>query len=99
MSVSAKELPESPAAGASVDAATYSGPTISMRDLKTRCCACSMRELCLPMGFSPDELKQVDALIGHRIKLEKGESLYRAGDPFIALYATRLGSLKTLVFA
>jgi len=56
-----------------------------------------MRELCLPVGLSPDDMKQVDALIGHRVKLKKGESLYRAGDAFVALYATRLGSLKTTV--
>ncbi len=58
-----------------------------------------MRELCLPVGLSTDELKQLDALVGHRIKLKKGDSLYRAGDPFTALYATRLGSLKTTVLA
>ena len=77
----------------------YGAPVVSIRDLKTHCSTCSMRELCLPVGLAPDELKQVDALIGHRIKLKKGDTLYRAGDPFTALYATRLGSLKTTVLA
>ena len=82
--------PRAPAAGGSV---------VSIRDLKAHCSTCSMRELCLPVGLAPDEMKQVDALIGHRIKLKKGDALYRAGDAFNALYAVRLGSLKTTVLA
>jgi CRP/FNR family transcriptional regulator len=58
-----------------------------------------MRELCLPVGLDGDELKQIDALLGARIKLKKGESLYRAGDAFHSLFAIRLGSLKTTVLA
>jgi len=74
-------------------------PVISIRDLKTHCSTCSMRELCLPVGLNPDEVKQVDALVANRVKLKKGDSLYRAGDMFSALYAVRLGSLKTTVLA
>jgi CRP/FNR family transcriptional regulator, anaerobic regulatory protein len=58
-----------------------------------------MRELCLPVGLAPDDLKAVDNAIGTRVKLKKGESLYRAGETFTALYAVRLGSLKTTVLA
>ncbi|MEP7182298.1 MAG: fumarate/nitrate reduction transcriptional regulator Fnr [Betaproteobacteria bacterium] len=58
-----------------------------------------MRELCLPMGLNPDEIRQVDSLVGTRVRLKKGDSLYRAGDTFSALYAVRLGSLKTTVLA
>jgi CRP/FNR family transcriptional regulator, anaerobic regulatory protein len=74
-------------------------PVISIRDLKTHCSTCSMRELCLPVGLDSEELKQIDALLGARIKLKKGESLYRAGDAFHSLFAIRLGSLKTTVLA
>ena len=74
-------------------------PVISIRDLKSHCSTCSMRELCLPGGLSAEDLKQVDALIGSRVKLKKGDALYRAGDPFQSLYAVRLGSLKTTVLA
>jgi len=96
MSVSANKPADAPGTPAGAGA-LYSAPVISIRELKTRCSTCSMRELCLPVGLSPDDMKQVDALIGHRVKLKKGESLYRAGDAFVALYATRLGSLKTTV--
>jgi CRP/FNR family transcriptional regulator len=72
---------------------------ISIRDLRTHCATCSIRELCLPVGLDVDEMKQVDALIGTRTRLRKGESLYRAGEAFHSLYAIRLGSLKTTVLA
>jgi len=74
-------------------------PVISIRDLKTHCLTCSMRELCLPLGLTVDEMKQVDALVANRTKLKKNETLYRAGEPFHALYAIRIGSIKTTVLA
>jgi len=74
-------------------------PVISIRDLKIHCATCSMRELCLPSGLSPAEMGQVDAMIGKRTKLKKGDALYRAGEPFASLFAIRLGSLKTTVLA
>jgi CRP/FNR family transcriptional regulator len=91
-------VPASPTAGRAAGTAP-AAPVISLRDLKTHCSTCSMRELCLPGGLNPDELKQVDALVGNRTKLKKNDSLYRAGEPFHALFAIRLGSLKTTVLA
>jgi CRP/FNR family transcriptional regulator len=70
-------------------------PDISIKDLKTHCLNCSLRELCLPVGLTADEMHQVDALIVNRTKLSKNETLYRVGEPFRALYAIRVGSLKT----
>ncbi len=77
----------------------HSAPVISIRDLKSHCSTCTMRELCLPVGLEAEDLKQLDHVIGSRVRLKKGESLYRAGEPFHALYAVRLGSLKTTVLA
>src|SRR4030095_4606812 len=74
-------------------------PVISIADLKVHCSTCSMRELCLPMGLGAAELAQIDALLGARVKLHKGHTLYPAGAPFTALYAIRSGSLKTTVLA
>jgi len=72
---------------------------ISIRDLRVRCATCSMRELCLPVGLSPGELEQVDSAVASRRRLHKGDALYRAGEAFGALYAIRVGSLKTIVLA
>jgi len=56
-----------------------------------------MRELCLPVGLDVGSIRQVDKLVNSRVRLKKGETLFRAGDPFAALYAIRLGSCKTAV--
>lgn len=72
---------------------------ISIRDLRTHCSTCSMRELCLPVGLDADALRQLDSAIANRMRIKKGGKLYRAGDPFTALYAIRLGSCKTTVLA
>jgi CRP/FNR family transcriptional regulator len=58
-----------------------------------------MRELCLPIGLDRDALRQLDELVTKRLRLKKGEVLYRAGDPFTALFAIRMGSCKTTVLA
>ena len=70
---------------------------VSVAQLRTHCLTCSMREMCLPVGLAMDELKQVDAFVAVRKKLSKGERLYSTGQPFSALYAVRVGSLKTVV--
>jgi len=90
--------PSSPPPARASSAATAT-PVISIRDLKAHCSSCSMRELCLPLGLNAEDLQQIDSLIGSRVKLKKGDALYRAGDAFQSLYAIRLGSLKTTVLA
>ena len=58
-----------------------------------------MRELCLPMGLADGEVDQLDAILGNRSRVPKGQPLFRHGAPFTALYAVRLGSFKTTVLA
>src|SRR5205823_2529722 len=82
-----------------IGAAGGVAPVFALRELRVHCASCSMRELCLPLGLDPEEIKQVDSLVVNRMRLKKGETLYRAGAPFTAMYAIRLGSLKTTVLA
>lgn len=63
--------------------------------LKAACSTCSLRELCLPVGFSDRELEDLDTMVSTRRWLRRGETLFRTGDPFTALYAVRTGFLKT----
>ena len=58
-----------------------------------------MRELCLPFGLDSQAMHQLDAAVTDRIRLKKGDKLYRAGESFAALYAIRIGSCKTTVLA
>lgn len=59
--------------------------------MKTLCSTCSLRELCLPVGLMPSEFSQLDAVIKQSRRLKKGEYLFRAGEPFMSLFAIRAG--------
>jgi CRP/FNR family transcriptional regulator len=70
---------------------------ISIRELRSVCMHCSVRELCLPVGVDAEGLRQIDAIVSGRMRLGKGDVAYRAGDDFAALYAIRVGSCKTTI--
>ncbi len=76
-----------------------SPPGITLRDIKAHCLTCSVRELCLPVGVDREGVDQIDALVTDRVHLKKGDTLYRAGEPFAALHAIRIGSCKTTVLS
>lgn len=63
--------------------------------LRAACSQCNLRELCLPIGLDNAELDRLDALIDDRRKVKRGQTLYRAGDRFTALYAIKSGFFKT----
>lgn len=65
--------------------------------LKVACSSCNLRELCLPVGFSGDQLQRIDALVQSRRTLARGETLFRTHQPFEAIYAVRTGFFKTRV--
>jgi len=58
-----------------------------------------MRTLCLPVGLTDTDIDQLEGLLGNRMRLKKGDALFRNGAPFTALYAVKLGSLKTTVLS
>ena len=64
---------------------------ITVNGLKTACSQCNLVELCLPFGMSGSELSRLDELVGARRKVKRQQNLYRAGDPFEAIYAIRAG--------
>ena len=68
---------------------------ISLSVIKTACSNCNLRELCLPYGLSKEELERLDDLVSTRRRVKRGEHLYRAGEPFDAIYAIRSGFFKT----
>ncbi len=63
----------------------------------TRCSSCAMRHLCMPQGLTLDDLPKLEALIYNARSVRRGESVYRAGDPFENLFVARSGSLKTVM--
>lgn len=65
--------------------------------VKAACSNCNLRELCLPIGLSADELSELDTLVARRRSVPRGEALFRNGDRFESLYAVRTGFFKTCV--
>ena len=45
------------------------------------------------------DLADLEAVLGNRTKLKKGDALFHTGTPFTALYAVKLGTLKTIVLS
>ncbi|HEY1092219.1 MAG TPA: helix-turn-helix domain-containing protein, partial [Burkholderiaceae bacterium] len=61
---------------------------------------CNLRELCLPsspVSLTQQEFARLDALVATRRKLRRGETLFRCGEAFSAVYAVRTGFFKTRV--
>ncbi len=56
-----------------------------------------MGRSCLPADLDPAELPALDTVPTRRLRLKKGETAYRVGDPALAIYAVRLGTLKSHV--
>ena len=49
------------------------------------------------MGLNDDEMKRIDEVVATRRKIPRGETLFRNGEKFNALYAIRTGFFKTCI--
>ena len=65
--------------------------------IKVACSNCNLRELCMPLGLSQEELDRVDEVVAARRKIKRGTTLFRNGEKFTSLYAIRTGFFKTCV--
>ncbi|WP_408597995.1 fumarate/nitrate reduction transcriptional regulator Fnr [Limnohabitans sp.] len=70
---------------------------MTIPSIKVACSNCNLRELCMPLGLSADELQRIDDVVAVRRKVARGDSLFRNGDKFNALFAIRTGFFKTCV--
>ena len=62
------------------------------------CSRCNLREICLPVGLTRDELESIDGrMVTARRKLARGERLFQVGDRFDTVYAIWTGFFKTCV--
>ena len=66
-------------------------PPMDVAAMKVACSNCNLRELCLPVGLSPEELARIDTLVTTRRKVKRGATLFRNGEAFDALFAIRSG--------
>lgn len=74
-------------------------PHVRIEPLKVACSGCNLRELCLPVGMSDQQLDQLETMVSVRRSVARGESLFRSGETFEALFAVRTGFFKTCVTA
>lgn len=65
--------------------------------LSTQCGNCMMHWACITGAIPSTQQERLDRMVHTWRKVGKGESLFRAGDTFHALYAIRSGSFKTVV--
>ena len=70
-----------------------------VQSIKLACSNCNLRELCMPLALNEEELQKLDNLVTTRHKIVRGDTLYRNGEKFSALYAIRTGFFKTSVAA
>ena len=75
-------------------------PTLLDLDTIRRGCGhCSLQQLCLPAGISPEELRRLDDIVRRRRPVERGERLFRPGDALTAVYVARDGAFKTVAIS
>ena len=65
--------------------------------IKVACSSCNLRELCMPLGLTHEELDRIDDLVANRRKVKRGTPLFRNGDKFTSLFAIRTGFFKTSI--
>jgi CRP/FNR family transcriptional regulator, anaerobic regulatory protein len=70
---------------------------ITSTNIKTACSTCSLSELCLPVGLTPQEVASLDKLVTNQRKLKRGEHLHHIGLDFHSLFTVRIGYFKTYV--
>lgn len=90
-----KETPV-PAPGAELLPAAVSAP-LNEKTLKVACSNCNLRELCMPVGLSPQDLARIDDVVATRRRVKRGSTLFRNGEVFESLFAIRTGFFKTCV--
>ena len=61
------------------------------------CTVCTLRRICMPVDIQNADVRLLfERLVSTRIRLRKGDVLFRSGERFTALFAVRVGSLKTV---
>ena len=76
---------------------TSSRYSIDLKQIKSSCATCSLRELCLPIGLNDHEVHVLGEVVSHKRKIQRGGYLHRTGSKFQSLFAIRSGFLKTCV--
>jgi CRP/FNR family transcriptional regulator len=61
------------------------------------CSTCAFSAACLEQGYDKSKLQELHVLVAHVGPFEEGTHIFREGDPFEAIAAVRVGTVKTYV--
>jgi CRP/FNR family transcriptional regulator, anaerobic regulatory protein len=70
--------------------------TLDLVRLRQSCAHCSLQQLCLPAGIGASDLARLDEIVRRRRPVERGDRLFRHGDPMSSVYVARDGAFKTV---
>lgn len=73
---------------------TMTEPEQVKAQLKVTCRNCSLSDLCLPRGLKREDIERIGNLVSRKRTLQKGDYLYRKGDPFRGIIAIKAGTAK-----
>ena len=68
-------------------------------DKKTSCNNCRLNTICLPISLHIEDIDRLNSIVQRGKPLQRGDYLYRANDPFNAVYAIRSGAVKALTLS
>ena len=55
---------------------------IATTESANKCSTCVLGQFCLPVGLNSEEIGKIDSLVTERVRLKKGDVLYRQGEGF-----------------
>ena len=82
---------ETPACEASVAAGALKGRS------QVACSQCSLGQLCLPKNLNEKDIREFEQIVQKLRPLQRGEHVFRAGEPFRSIVSVRSGSFKSYV--
>jgi CRP/FNR family transcriptional regulator len=69
----------------------------SLSETASQCEKCALHNICLPSGLDKEDLEHLTEIIHSSKTVPKGHVLFRAGEPFDALYVVHAGVFKSAV--
>jgi len=66
-------------------------------ETEVSCSKCNLLKKCMPPGLNHNELTRIDSLVSQRIRVKRGNDLFRFNNGSQALYIIRTGYFKTVI--
>ncbi len=76
-------------------ATSFDNKVVKLSQTAVACNHCSLHNLCAPPSLDRSAIETLDRIIRKRRPINRGEFLFRAGDPLPSIFCVRSGSVKT----